>query len=57
VTKEVDVLNAVPESEQRWLLRVLKNETVGGLLLMGAAVTALIWVTKLAQSHSDSICR
>jgi NhaA family Na+:H+ antiporter len=55
VTKEVDVLNAVPESEQRWLLRVLKNETVGGLLLMGAAVTALIWANSNWASTYESL--
>jgi hypothetical protein len=32
MVNEVDVLNAVPESEQSWISRVLKNETVGGLL-------------------------
>jgi len=43
VAHEVDVLNPVPESEQSRITSALKNETVGGLLLMGAAVIALIW--------------
>jgi NhaA family Na+:H+ antiporter len=32
-----------PLSERLWLLRVLRLETVGGLLMLGAAVVALIW--------------
>jgi NhaA family Na+:H+ antiporter len=43
VAQEIDVLNAVTLSEQRWISRVLKNETIGGLLLIGAALLALIW--------------
>lgn len=43
MAQEIDVLNAVPLSEQRWISRVLKNETIGGLLLIGAAFLALIW--------------
>lgn len=54
---EVDVLNAVPESEQRWLSRALKNETVGGLLLMSAAVIALIWANSNWASSYESLVR
>jgi NhaA family Na+:H+ antiporter len=32
-----------PLSERLWLLRVLRLETVGGLLMLGAAVVALVW--------------
>ena len=52
---EVDVLNPVPESEQRWLSRALKNETVGGLLLMGAAVFALVWANSNWASSYESL--
>ena len=52
---EVDVLNPVPESEQRWLSRALKNETVGGLLLMGAAVVALIWANSNWATSYESL--
>jgi NhaA family Na+:H+ antiporter len=52
---EVDVLNPVPESEQRWLSRALKNETVGGLLLMGAAVFALVWANSNLASSYESL--
>lgn len=52
---EVDVLNPVPESEQRWLSRTLKNETVGGLLLMAAAVFALVWANSNWASSYESL--
>ena len=52
---EVDVLTAVPESEQRWLSRALKNETVGGLLLMSAAVIALVWANSSWASSYESL--
>ena len=52
---EVDVLNPVPESEQRWLSRALKNETVGGLLLMGAAVFARVWANSNWASSYESL--
>ena len=52
---EVDVLTSVPESEQRWLSRALKNETVGGLLLMSAAVIALVWANSSWASSYESL--
>lgn len=53
---EIDVLNAVPETEQRWISRVLKNETAGGLLLMCAAVVALIWAnSNWANSYQSLV--
>ena len=55
MTHEVDVLNAVPGSEQRWITRVLKNETVGGLLLIGAAVFALIWANSAWANSYQSL--
>ena len=54
---EVDVLNPVPESEQRWLSRALKNETVGGLLLMAAAVFALVWANSNWASTYESLVK
>ena len=30
-------------ADRRWTLRVLRDETVGGLLLLGAAVIAMVW--------------
>jgi Na+:H+ antiporter, NhaA family len=55
VTHEVDVLNPVPDSEQSWLSTVLKNETVGGLLLMGAALLALIWANSNWAASYESL--
>jgi NhaA family Na+:H+ antiporter len=55
MVNEVDVLNAVPESEQNWISRVLKNETVGGLLLIAAAVLALIWANSAWASSYQSL--
>jgi len=55
VTHEVDVLNPVPKSEQSWLSTVLKNETVGGLLLMGAALLALIWANSNWAASYESL--
>jgi NhaA family Na+:H+ antiporter len=55
VTHEVDVLNPVPKSEQNWLSTVLKNETVGGLLLMGAALLALIWANSNWAASYESL--
>jgi NhaA family Na+:H+ antiporter len=52
---EVDIHNANPESEQRWLSRVLRNETVSGLLLMGAAVFALIWANSIWADSYQSL--
>jgi len=55
MVNEVDVLNAVPGSEQNWISRVLKNETVGGLLLIGAAVLALIWANSAWATSYQSL--
>ena len=55
MTNEVDVLNPVPDSEQSWLSTVLKNETVGGLLLMGAALLALIWANSNWAASYESL--
>ena len=52
---EVDVFNAVPETEQRWLARVLKSETVGGLLLMTAALIALVWANSAWANSYESL--
>ncbi len=55
MVNEVDVLNAIPESEQNWISRVLKNETVGGLLLIAAAVFALIWANSAWANTYQSL--
>lgn len=55
MTHEVDVLDAVPESEQNWIATALKNETVGGLLLMGAAVIALVWANSTWADSYQSL--
>jgi NhaA family Na+:H+ antiporter len=55
VVHEVDIHNANPESEQRWLSRALRNETVSGLLLMGAAVFALIWANSIWADSYQSL--
>ena len=43
-------------SERIWLLRVLRLETVGGLLMLGAAVLALIWANSpWSDSYSQIV--
>ncbi len=37
------VFGRVPLSERSWVLSALRQETVGGALLLGAAVLALVW--------------
>ena len=37
------VLDRLPLSERLWVLDALRRETVGGALLLGAAVLALVW--------------
>jgi Na+:H+ antiporter, NhaA family len=45
-----------PLSERLWLLRVLRLETVGGLLMLGAAVVALVWAnSRWAASYVELI--
>jgi len=55
MSNEIDVFRKVPEAEQRWLVRVLKSETVGGLLLMAAAVVALVWANSAYSESYESI--
>jgi NhaA family Na+:H+ antiporter len=40
---DVTALESIPVKEQRWVLRALRDETTGGLLLVGVALTALAW--------------
>ena len=43
-------------SERGWLLRVLRAETVGGMLMLGAALVALVWAnTAWVGSYQDLI--
>lgn len=37
------MLDRLPLSERLWVLQALRRETVGGALLLGAAVIALVW--------------
>ena len=55
MSHEVDVFSKVPETEQRWLARALKSETVGGLLLMAAAIVALVWANSAWSDSYESI--
>ena len=55
MSHEVDVFSEVPETEQRWLARALKSETVGGLLLMSAALIALIWANSAWADSYESL--
>ena len=55
MSHEVDVFSEVPETEQRWLARALKSETVGGLLLMAAAIVALVWANSAWSDSYESI--
>ena len=40
---DVGVLNQVTTKQQKWLWRILRDETVGGMLLLCAAAIALVW--------------
>jgi NhaA family Na+:H+ antiporter len=43
-------------AERGWLLRVLRLETVGGLLMLGAALVALVWAnTRWAATYQQII--
>lgn len=55
MSHEVDVFSEVPETEQRWLARALNSETVGGLLLMAAAIVALVWANSAWSDSYESI--
>lgn len=55
MSHEVDVFSEVLETEQRWLARALKNETVGGLLLMAAAIVSLVWANSAWSDSYESI--
>jgi len=43
VSSERELLGRPSLGERTWLLEQLRDETVGGMLLLGAAVLALIW--------------
>jgi len=43
VTQREVVFDRLPLGERSWVLSALRQETVGGSLLLGAAVTALLW--------------
>ena len=55
MSHEVDVFSKVPETDHRWLARALKSETVGGLLLMAAAIVALVWANSVWSDSYESI--
>ena len=55
MSHEVDMFSEVPETEQRWLARALKNETVGGLLLMASALFALVWANSAWSDSYEAI--
>ena len=55
MSHEVDVFREVLETEKRWLARALKSETVGGLLLMAAAIVALVWANSAWSDSYESI--
>ncbi|MEI6363964.1 MAG: Na+/H+ antiporter NhaA, partial [Actinomycetes bacterium] len=43
MSSERELLGRPSLGERTWLLEQLRDETVGGMLLLGAAVLALIW--------------
>ena len=55
MSHEVDVFSEVLETEQSWLARALKSETVGGLILMAAAIVALVWANSAWSDSYESI--
>ena len=55
MSHEVDVFSEVLETEKHWLARALKSETVGGLLLMAAAIVALVWANSAWSDSYESI--
>jgi NhaA family Na+:H+ antiporter len=44
-----------PLSERLWLLRVLRLETVGGLIMLAAALVAIIWANSPAWESYDAL--
>lgn len=40
-------------TQQRWLTRVLRNETVGGVLLLACALAALVWANSAAHDSYE----
>ncbi len=60
----IGILTAMPETlfdrpplaERVWLLRVLRTETVGGVLMLGAALVALVWAnSRWAASYHELV--
>lgn len=49
----VDVDSKEVVTQQRWLKRILRNETVGGVLLLVCAVTALVWANSSAHESYE----
>ena len=55
MNSNVTVLDEVPAAERRWLVRKLHDETVGGLLLLTAAVFAVAWANSAWASSYESL--
>jgi NhaA family Na+:H+ antiporter len=55
MNSNVTLLDQVPATEQRWLARKLHDETVGGLLLLTAAVIAVVWANSAWASSYESL--
>jgi NhaA family Na+:H+ antiporter len=49
------VLKALPSSEQRFVAEALREETVGGVLLLVAAATALVWASSPWSGAYDDL--
>jgi NhaA family Na+:H+ antiporter len=46
-------LHRLPGAERRFIVEALRDETVGGALLLGSAVVAIIWATVSLSSYND----
>jgi len=55
VAQQEVVFDRLPLSERSWVLAALRQETVGGGLLLGAAVTALLWANSPWRSTYHAI--
>ena len=49
----IDVDSQEVVTQKRWLKRILRNETVGGVLLLVCAVTALVWANSSAHESYE----
>ena len=52
---EVDLTDVA--TQQRWLVRIMRDETVGGVLLLVCAIAALVWANSAAHETYEHFIR